>query len=230
MKPSYEELEEQLNRSRRLCDAALANERVWETAMMQVCGEDGPKSVAEKFAALEARCAALAAENAESEKRMQQLIQVINNADNDYCMCGDEMKNHVHGGCGHPTGMFDYHYNQWLKSANKTPATDDFLAEVRAQGVKSLSNAVQSVISERQRQQSAEGWTPEHDDQYGESQLLWASSCYVLNTIQPFNRIPLDWPWAPEWWKPTNPRRDLVKAGALILAEIERIDRQEAAQ
>ena len=112
----------------------------------------------------------------------------------------------------------------------ETPATDAFLAEVRAQGVKSLSNAVQSVIAERQRHQSAEGWTPEHDDQYSKSQLLWASSCYVLNAIHPFNRIPFDWPWTPEWWKPTNPRRDLVKAGALILAEIERIDRQESAQ
>lgn len=107
----------------------------------------------------------------------------------------------------------------------KTPATDAFLAEVRAQGVKSPSNAVQSVIAERQRHQSAEGWTPEHDDQYSKSQLLWASSCYVLNAIHPFNRIPFDWPWTPEWWKPTNPRRDLVKAGALILAELERIDR-----
>ncbi|WP_318587802.1 hypothetical protein [Enterobacter hormaechei] len=57
MKPSYEELEEQLNRSRRLCDAALANERVWEIAMMQACGEDGPKSVADKFAALEQKLA-----------------------------------------------------------------------------------------------------------------------------------------------------------------------------
>ncbi len=107
----------------------------------------------------------------------------------------------------------------------ETPATDAFLAEVLAQVVKSPSNAVQSVIAERQRHQSAEGWTPEHDDQYSKSQLLWASSCYVLNAIHPFNRIPFDWPWTPEWWKPTNPRRDLVKAGALILAEIERIDR-----
>jgi hypothetical protein len=112
----------------------------------------------------------------------------------------------------------------------ETPATDAFLAEVLAQVVKSPSNAVQSVIAERQRHQSAEGWTPEHDDQYSKSQLLWASSCYVLNAIHPFNRIPFDWPWTPEWWKPTNPRRDLVKAGALILAEIERIDRQKAAQ
>ncbi|MCV8337070.1 hypothetical protein OIM71_15430 [Escherichia coli] len=235
-----------------------AAERAWESSMMQACGEDGPKSVADKFAELEAKCAALAtdnekameamrqadaavklahekfsalaAENAMLKQRTQQLIDIISNTDNDYCMCGSAMKDHVHSGCGYPTGMFDYYYNQWLESDNKTPATDAFLAEVRAQGVKSLSNAVQSVIAERQRHQSAEGWTPEHDDQYSKSQLLWASSCYVLNAIHPFNRIPFDWPWTPEWWKPTNPRRDLVKAGALILAEIERIDRQEAAQ
>ncbi len=184
----------------------------------------------DRLSELKARCAALAAENAMLKQRTQQLIDIISNTDNDYCMCGSAMKDHVHSGCGYPTGMFDYYYNQWLESDNKTPATDAFLAEVRAQGVKSLSNAVQSVIAERQRHQSVEGWTPEHDDQYSKSQLLWASSCYVLNAIHPFNRIPFDWPWTPEWWKPTNPRRDMVKAGALILAEIERIDRQEAAQ
>ena len=136
MKPSYEELEEQLNRSRRLCDAALANERVWETAMMEACGEDGPKSVADKFAELEARCAALAAENAGRKQRTQQLIDIISNTDNDYCMCGSAMKDHVHGGCGYPTGMFDYYYNQWLESDNKTPATDAFLAEVKTEARK----------------------------------------------------------------------------------------------
>lgn len=46
------------------CDASEQAERVWETTMMQACGEDGPKSVADKFASLEARCAELAAENA----------------------------------------------------------------------------------------------------------------------------------------------------------------------
>jgi len=33
------------------------------------------------------------------------------------------------------------------------------------------------------------------------------------------------WPWGGFTWKPTTPRRDLVKAAALILAEIERLDR-----
>lgn len=137
-----------------------AAERAWESSMMQACGEDGPKSVADKFAELEAKCAALATDNekameamrqadaavklahekfsalaAESamlKQRTQQLIDIISNTDNNYCMCGSAMKNHVHGGCGYPTGMFDYYYNQWLESDNKTQATDAFLAEVRA--------------------------------------------------------------------------------------------------
>lgn len=75
----------------------------------------------------------LAAENAGLKQRTQQLIDIISNTDNDYCMCGSAMKDHVHSGCGYPTGMFDYYYNQWLESDNKTPATDAFLAEVRAQ-------------------------------------------------------------------------------------------------
>lgn len=78
---------------------------------------------------------ALAAENAMLKQRTQQLIDIISNTDNDYCMCGSAMKDHVHSGCGYPTGMFDYYYNQWLESDNKTPATDAFLAEVLAQGV-----------------------------------------------------------------------------------------------
>lgn len=186
---------------------------------------------------LEAKCTALAAENA----GMKSVIEYCINPDNqpeyhDQGMgCGVE--DHGYQRDGYSACYYGWEsamervYSEVIPDAiPETPATDAFLAEVRAQGVKSLSNAVQSVIAERQRHQSAEGWTPEHDDQYSKSQLLWASSCYVLNAIHPFNRIPFDWPWTPEWWKPTNPRRDLVKAGALILAEIERIDRQESAQ
>lgn len=35
------------------------------------------------------------------------------------------------------------------------------------------------------------------------------------------------WPWEEEAWRPKNPRHDLVKAAALILAEIERLDRAD---
>ncbi|HHN9998141.1 TPA: hypothetical protein ACP7TZ_002728 [Escherichia coli] len=104
--------------------------------------ETNAEYLVRKFAEAEAKCAALAAENAMLKQRTQQLIDIISNTDNDYCMCGSAMKDHVHSGCGYPTGMFDYYYNQWLESDNKTPATDAFLAEVRAQGVDMARNAM----------------------------------------------------------------------------------------
>lgn len=91
--------------------------------------------MAVQLANAESKCRELAAENAGLKQRTQQLIDIISNTDNDYCMCGSAMKDHVHSGCGYPTGMFDYYYNQWLESDNKTPATDAFLAEVRASAI-----------------------------------------------------------------------------------------------
>ncbi|HAW2750165.1 TPA: hypothetical protein JLQ63_004289, partial [Escherichia coli] len=49
-----------------------AAERAWESSMMQACGEDGPKSVADKFAELEAKCAALATDNEKAMEAMRQ--------------------------------------------------------------------------------------------------------------------------------------------------------------
>ena len=89
------------------------------------------------------------------KQRTQQLIDIISNTDNDYCMCGSAMKDHVHSGCGYPTGMFDYYYNQWLESDNKTPATDAFLAEVRAQGVEMFA---EMYACEAIKDGDVEGW------------------------------------------------------------------------
>lgn len=88
-----------------------------------------------------------------------------------------------------------------------------------------VTDAARDVLAERQRQVHAEGWTPEHDDQHNPGQMAVAAACYAANGLTAnINRL-LVWLWAPEWWKPTTRRRDLVKAGALILAEIERLDR-----
>lgn len=97
---------------------------------------------------LKAERDALAVENASTNERVQKLIQIISNADNDYCMCGDAMKNHIHGGCGHPTGMFDYHYNQWLESDNETPATNAALAAIQAQGVEKAAAALDALSAQ----------------------------------------------------------------------------------
>lgn len=94
------------------------------------------------------------------------------------------------------------------------------------------SQALRDVIDERARQVSQEGWTPAHDDGHAHGQLVGAAICYALTSIpdwmgrDAYNQTL--WPWAKPLFKPTTPRRDLVKAAALILAEIERLDRLEA--
>ena len=87
-----------------------------------------------------------------------------------------------------------------------------------------VSAALADVMAERHRQVTAEGWSPEHDDAYRQDELARAASCYAAGH-RPGSAPPAAWPWPEDWWKPTEARRDLVKAGALILAEIERIDR-----
>lgn len=90
----------------------------------------------------------------------------------------------------------------------------------------SQTYAARDVLAERRRQVEAEGWSPDHDDEHDGGELAAAAGCYAhkaagWNYYSARDR----WPWAMEWWKPSTPRRDLVKAGALILAEIERLDR-----
>lgn len=88
------------------------------------------------------------------------------------------------------------------------------------------------IARERQRQIEAEGWTPEHDDKHVGGEMIAAACTYALEAT--FDRplvhgrwYGMLWPWAKEWFKPKNKRRDLIRAAALIVAEIERIDRAE---
>jgi len=88
-----------------------------------------------------------------------------------------------------------------------------------------VPDAVRDVLAERRRQVEAEGFKPEHDDQHDGGELALAAACYALACDPPHGRSPNNWPWSESWWKPADDRRNLVKAGALILAEIERLDR-----
>lgn len=94
-----------------------------------------------------------------------------------------------------------------------------------------LSQAAQDVLAERQRQITAEGWTPEHDDEHGAGDLAMAAAVYALPEgaryigASPFRKVPTFWPWDAVSWKPCERRRELVKSCALALAEIDRLDR-----
>lgn len=96
--------------------------------------------------------------------------------------------------------------------------------------------ALSDVIQERLDQHIRKNFTPERDDHYMKGELARAAGSYASiagNAIErgasdTSNMLTTDWPFDRAWWKPTTPRRDLVKAGALILAEIERLDRAAA--
>lgn len=98
----------------------------------------------------------------------------------------------------------------------------------------SVPQAWLDVQAERRRQVDAEGWTPEHDDEHSHGQMARAAACYALAGSSAPNDetaallVSLAWPWDQQWWKPTSARRDLVKACALAMAEIERMDRAAA--
>lgn len=92
-----------------------------------------------------------------------------------------------------------------------------------------LGGALQ-ILGERERQQAEERWTDEHDDMHGAGELAQAALCYVREAIADEqglfrSTVPSDWPWDEVWWKPTDSIGDLVKAGALIAAEIDRLER-----
>lgn len=92
------------------------------------------------------------------------------------------------------------------------------------------------IVRERLRQVVGEGYQPEHDAMHRGNELAWASWCYLdraaSNNFSP--TPPQMWPWADDAWKPGPTRlRMLVKAGALIAAEVDRIladERREALQ
>ena len=93
------------------------------------------------------------------------------------------------------------------------------------------------IAAERLRQIEKDKWTPQHDDYYSVGQLATAAICYTEVAVCVVSGLPLRnsilglWPWDYQWWKPSaDPIRNLIKAGALISAEIDRLQRRKAAE
>lgn len=100
-------------------------------------------------------------------------------------------------------------------------------------------SVIDEIAAERCRQIEAEGWVPKHDDAHRKGELAGAAACYAMHGLEHrigdaflaqnvSNLTRALWPWAPSWWKPKDRRRDLVRAAALLVAEIERLDRANA--
>jgi hypothetical protein len=113
------------------------------------------------------------------------------------------------------------------QAASVVPADAPSPAQPEAREAPHSQGAL-DVLAERRRQIEKERWTPEHDDEHTDGVLALAASCYA--TADTGSPLPKVWPWDPADWKPKGKRRNLVRAGALILAEIERIDRAALSQ
>lgn len=86
--------------------------------------------------------------------------------------------------------------------------------------------AAMDVLGERRRQTEEKGYTAERDAAYTKGELARAAAAYAMASAG-YVRLGAEtlWPWSASTWKPGEKRRALVKAGALVLAEIERLDR-----
>lgn len=126
-------------------------------------------------------------------------------------------------------GTSDFHPVEPLTSVDVA-----FIAAA-ANHARELNKAAIAVLIERQRQISAEGWSTGHDDHHVRGELGLAAALYALPyesgmleqddfiRLDMLLEIGFDWKLKPE----TDRRKRLVKAAALILAEIERLDRAE---
>jgi hypothetical protein len=97
-----------------------------------------------------------------------------------------------------------------------------------------MSRGVQLIAAERFRHEEVEGWTPGHDAAHDGEEMALAAMCYACPPTLELRPVvdadgspvpPGQWPWSDDWWKPSpeDRVRELVKAGSLCAAEIDRL-------
>ncbi len=96
-----------------------------------------------------------------------------------------------------------------------------------------IREILDEVRREREKQ-IEQGWTLVHDDEHKRSEIALAGATYAIAAVPNLPDFALLyatlWPWDKEFWKPRGARRNLIRATALLVAEIERIDRIDRAK
>ncbi len=141
----------------------------------------------------------------------------------DLCTLIDEMQDRLTFATGVISG-----YNDLISSTQAR----QFLA---GEGSEVATDGAALIMEERYRQIHVEGWDESHDDKHVNAELAVAAACYAANNT---HRMCVDlngfdaWPWDEGWDKRNkhNRIRQLVIAGALIAAEIDRLKRMDSAE
>lgn len=91
-------------------------------------------------------------------------------------------------------------------------------------------SGVGMIVEERGRQIWEHGYTDEHDRQHKPVDFVRAAMAYLAlhNELQNASEVARGyWPFDPQYFKPRSMERDLVRAGALIAAGIDRMNQKE---
>ena len=97
--------------------------------------------------------------------------------------------------------------------------------------IRDTNRILAEIAAERDRQVSAHGYDDSHDDRHTKSEIAIAAACFALSTADAHERpsipaaIALLWPWQDYVCGRRPARRALIIAAAMLIAEIERLDR-----
>lgn len=84
------------------------------------------------------------------------------------------------------------------------------------------STAIDLVKEEREKQINKYGYTTVHDRQHHSKVVLYGALAYLNSTIYSSTAGIEDWPFEKESFKPEGDIKNLVKAAAMIIAEIDK--------
>lgn len=148
--------------------------------------------------------------------------------------------------------------DDWTESRCPRCDNNSFFFKLKPGEVEKPKSGAQLISLERGRQLKIEGWTPEHDDSHNKGELCAAAIAYAAEAakiqtqvkvytepqchcgargmadctcvlLKPTEKWVSPWPWEKKWWKPSEDKiKNLVRAGALIAAEIDRLQRLAA--
>ena len=83
-----------------------------------------------------------------------------------------------------------------------------------------MKNGIELIRDERIRQIEKEGYTSEHDAEHNVNEFVLAALAYLQCN---FYKSDLTWPWDATSFKPKDLKSNLIRAGALIAAALDKL-------
>ena len=88
-----------------------------------------------------------------------------------------------------------------------------------------MTSGIELIAAERQRQIDEEGYGIEHDSNLQPDALASAAVVYAMP--EKYGQLLAFWPWDLSHYKPKDRLTNLIRAGALIAAEIDRLQGEQ---